>query len=310
MNILITGGTGFIGRHLVEELSKSKDNKIYCIVRNLDRAKILKPYNVELIYADITRWDTMEKIINYNIDVIFHCAGCVQNKNYSLLEKNNVLGTKNICELALSMEVNKLVYLSSVAVISGNDEIPLCEDLPHKATNIYGKSKIKAEQEVLGYREKGLKTVIIRPCMVYGEGEPHLTKTLLLLLKFRMLPLINEGHNKFHLVYVKNVVDLIIYSLSKEEFLKGTFFIADKEVLTTKEVFSIFSEAINTKPPRNIPKFLNPFVLNFPYVGCKIKSFYKDRVYSIERIKTLGFNHQYNAQHNLKKSAQYFFDKM
>ncbi len=310
MNILISGATGFIGRHLVEELAKSKDNHIFCIVRNLDRAKILKPYNVELIYADITRKDTMEKIINYTIDVVFHCAGFVQNKDCYLLEKINVLGTKNMCDLALNMKADRFVYLSSIAVISGNDEIPLCEDLPHKATNIYGESKIKAEQEVLRYREKGLKSIIIRPCMVYGEGEPHLTKTILLLLKFRMLPLINKGCNKFHLVYVKNVVDLMIYSLSKEGFLEGTFFIADKDVLTVKEVFTIFSEAINSSPPINIPNFFKPLILNFPYLGGKIKSFFKDRVYSLERTKTLGFNPQHNAQPNLKKSAQYFFDKM
>ncbi len=135
------------------------------------------------------------------------------------------MGTDNICGLAEKLNVEKMVYLSSVAVVSGNDCVPLSEDLPYKANNIYGESKIEAEKVVLGYRRKGLNVVILRLPPVYGEDEPHLLKKIIYLLKLRMLPLVNAGSNKLHLAYVKNVTKAILFSLNDERFLEGAYFI-------------------------------------------------------------------------------------
>ena len=308
MNVLITGSTGFIGRFLVRRLSKGNFN-ILCLVRNKEKAKTLEPLGVKFIYADITQDASLEKILNHRIDVIFHCAGYVKNRNRNLLYKINVLGTENICRLAKKLNVERMVYLSSVSVVSGNDCAPLYEDLPYNATNIYGESKIEAEKKVIDYRKKGLRSVILRPCMVYGEGEPHMLGLLLRLLKFRLLPLIGGGRKKFHLVYVKNVVEAMIFSLNNDEFLKETVFVADNEVLTIKEVFTILSRAINLSAPWNVPAALNPFLLNTPFIGKRLEFFLKNRVYSIERIKSLGFDSLYPAEQSLTRSARYFLDE-
>ncbi len=304
-NVLVTGSTGFIGKYLVEELSKRGRYNIFCLARDSLKAESLTKFGVKFIYADITQGESLKNLLNYKIDFLFHCAGYVK-RNRALLYKINVSGTENICRLAENLNVERMVYLSSVAVVSGNNIVPLYEDLPYKATNIYGESKIEAEKRVINYREKGLRTVILRPCMVYGEGEPHMLRQLLTLLKFRLFPLINGGRNKFHLVYVKNVVDAMIFSLNKDEFLKGTFFIADNEVLTVKEIFTILSKAINLSPPWNVPRVLSPFLLNIPLVGKRLRFFLKDRAYSIEKIKNLGFRPTYSAEQALIKSARYF----
>ncbi|MBU2541641.1 MAG: NAD(P)-dependent oxidoreductase [Candidatus Omnitrophica bacterium] len=307
MNILVTGATGFIGRHLVEELSKSHAN-IFCLVRKASNTKILEPYGVKFIYADITEFDSLFKNINEKIDVIFHCAGYVLNDNIDALHKVNVRGTENICRLALKLAVERVIYLSSVSVVSGNPHIPLVEDLPFVATNIYAESKIEAEKVVLEYRKKGLEVVILRPCMVYGEDEPHLLKRMLHLLKYRLLPLVNKGESKFHLVYVKNVVDAMIFSLRNDEFLKGTFFVADRDVLTTKEVMNIMASAISARPPYEISRRFTPFLLAFPYAGRRLKFFLKDRVYSQEKITATGFRHSYPIKESLATSCRCLFN--
>lgn len=308
MNVLVTGATGFIGRNLAKRLIELGGYNVFCLVRNPAKAKIFESLPAKLIYADITNFDSLGKVYDYNFDIIFHCAGYVKNGNPKLLQAVNVVGTKNICELAFRSGVKRMVYLSSVAVISGNTQVPLTEDLPFKATNKYGQSKIEAERTVLDYRAKGLSVVIIRPCMVYGEDEPHMMRLLLFLLRFRILPIIDEGKNKFHLAYVKNVVEAMIFSLTKSEFTKGSFFIADQEILSSQEVFKIFSKAIGVKPSFSLPAFLKPLLLNLPYFGKRLKFFLKDRVYSIERLKSLGFVPSYKAEPSLSKSASWFIN--
>jgi len=308
-NILITGATGFIGKYLVELLYERGARNIYCLIRNSKKAEALKPYGVNLVYGDITDKNSLKKLFDYKIDIIFHCAACVENKNSKLLHKVNVEGTINICELSMQLGIERMVYLSSVAVISGNKDTPLVEDLPYKATNLYGESKIEAEKEVFKYRARGLRVVILRPCMVYGAGEPHMMKLLIFLLKYRLFPLLNQGRNKFHLVYVKNVVEAMVFSLNDEDFLNGTFFIADKDVLTSYEVFNIMSEAARAPKPVILSHRSQKFLILLPYIGKKLKFFLKDRVYSTKRIESLGFAMPYSSRESLIESTQELVDK-
>ncbi len=309
MNILITGATGFIGKSLVEGLFNKGGHALFCFVRNPAKAKALEPYGAKLIYGDITDKASLSKLLNYKIDVIFHNAAYVENKNPNLLHRTNVLGSENICELALSLGVKKMVYTSSVSVVSGNHQVPLTEELPFKATNIYGESKIEAEKVILNYREKGLNIVIVRPPMVYGEDEPHMLKVLLFLTKYRLFPLIDKGKAKFHLGYVKNIAEAMIFLLDKQEALEGSFFLGDEEVLTVREVFDTFAKALKVKPLPNLSAWLKPVVIRLPFIGRKIGFFSKDRVYSLERIRSLGFKTPFKARESLTKSAQSFLGR-
>ena len=142
--------------------------------------------------------------------------------------------------------------------------------------------------------------------MVYGESEPHLLGLILFLLKHRFFPLIDEGKYKLHLLYVKNLIEAMIFSLSKEEFTEGTFFVADKEILTLKEIADIFVESIKAKPPLKIPSYLKPVLLNLPFLGRRLKFFLRDRIYSIKKLLSLDFKHPYPADLGLRKSAEFW----
>ncbi len=304
MNILITGATGFIGRHLAKPLLSEGKHTLFCLVRNLEKARFLKDRGARLLQGDITDKESLEKVKAFKIDLAFHCAGYVENKNPALLHKTNVVGTENFCRLCLDLKVKRLVYLSSVAVVSGNEKIPLVEDLPYLATNIYGISKIRAEQKVVRYRDRGLPVVILRPPMIYGEDEPHLFKFMLRLSRWRLLLLPDKGKYKMHMAYVENVVAAMLFSLDKEEMLKSSFFAADNEVLSHKQLFTLVSGAIGAKPPLSISDGLQSLLVRLPGVGKRLKFFLKDRVYSIEKIKSLGFNPPCPARESLIKSAR------
>ncbi|MDP8216213.1 MAG: NAD(P)-dependent oxidoreductase [Candidatus Kaelpia imicola] len=304
MNILITGSTGFIGRHLVDRLAKDNSNNVYCLLRSRKRAQKYLPSNVNLIYQDIRDYDRLKKKIDIPIDIMFHCAGYVSNRDSRKLYEVNILGTENICRLSLELKIKKLVYLSSVAVVSANNEVPLKEELGYKASNPYGESKIEAERIVLNYRDGGLRVGILRPCMVYGEDEPHLLRRLLFLLKYRLYPIIGSGENKFHLVYVESVVDSMIYAAVNEFFTQEPVFIADKEVLSYKEVMNIMADSISASRPFVLPKCLTPLLVNLPILGAKFKLLLRDRWFSIDRLLSTGFKYRYNVRDSLITSCR------
>ncbi len=302
--VLVTGATGFVGRHLVDKLIQLDNCSIIALSRFPEKAKKLKEKNIKLIKADISKWRELKKLTKLPIDIIIHCAAAVEAKKKKIFDKINIVGTENICKLGVELGIERLIYLSSVAVVSGNPEIPLREDLPHAATNIYGQSKLEAEKKVLIYRRKGLPVIILRPPMIYGEDEPHALPTLLKFIRYRMIPLFERGKHKLHLAYIGNVVEAIVFALESNDMFKDSFFVADQEVLNTKEVFEKMAKGIGAKPPLSIPSFLTPLFCNFPFIGKRIKFFLKNRVYSIDKIESLGFKPPYRAEDALVQSSK------
>lgn len=305
MKILITGATGFIGGRLVGELLK-KGHSLTALVRAPDRALALKQRGIETVCADIRDRAAVDKLALPPVDAICHCAALVDNKNAAALHECNAYGTENLCRLALKQPDSRMVYLSSVAVVSGNHRVPLVEDLPYSATNLYGTSKIEAEKIVLSFRSRGLRAAIIRPSMVYGEGEPHLMGLILSLLKRRVLPIPHPGDNRLHLAYVGNVVNALLLALQTDVMLEGTYFIADQEALSVKEVATIFSRSIGAGEPPEIPAWLMPAVSRLPWAGKKISFFLKDRVYDITRILKAGYIEEFHAREALASTARHW----
>ncbi|MFA6216876.1 MAG: NAD(P)-dependent oxidoreductase [Candidatus Omnitrophota bacterium] len=302
MKLLVTGATGFIGRYLVEALVR-ENHEVSALARETSKVDFLKQQGIDCITGDVSVERSLRPVLGRKFDAIFHCAGYVLNDDWKKLHRINVVGTENVCALGLKLGVERLVYLSSVAVVSGNDVSPLKEDLPYSATNLYGLSKLDAESKVVEFRKRGLRVAIVRPCMVYGRGEPHALSKILFCLKHRLLPLVEQGKAKWHLGYVENIVDVLLLALKKETALAGSFFAADEEILTVKEILAILSSNIKGPPPFCIPSWMTPAILKIPYIGKKANFFIKDRIYDLSRLKSLGFKARFNAREALARSV-------
>ena len=303
-NILVTGGTGFIGRNLIETLAK-KENNVTALVRKSSNIIKLKNRGIHIVYGDINDLSSLKTALT-GIDIVYHCAGYVRNASLKKLFRVNVEGTRNICQAALETGINRLIYTSSIAVISGNKQIPLTDDLPYSSTNNYGLSKLEAEKIVIEYRNKGLKTAILRPCMVYGPGEPHALNFLLNLIRWRLIPIIADGNAHWHLVHVNNVVNALILAGYMDQALSGTYIVADKEVLTVKEILNLMADAMGVKQPWHISKKFIPILSITPFIKDKLKFFLKDRIYNISCIiKKLGYNPAITTKEGLRKVIQY-----
>jgi nucleoside-diphosphate-sugar epimerase len=140
--------------------------------------------------------------------------------------------------------------------------------------------------------------------MVYGEEEPHMLGLLLKLLRLRLLPVVQGGVNRLHLVYVKDVAAAAVMALRDDRFLGSAFNIADEDVLSVREIFSILRESIGAPALWNLPDVFTGLVARLPYCGRRVKFILKDRVYDISRIKSLGYHSSLPAAEALAKSAR------
>ncbi|MBN3039855.1 MAG: NAD-dependent epimerase/dehydratase family protein [Candidatus Omnitrophica bacterium] len=306
MNILITGANGFIGRHLVQKLLKEGKFKLFCLVRSSKKGEKLRKLGAELIIADIKDEASLQGLRGLNIDIAFHCAAKIRGRSLSSLYDTNIKGTSNVFKLCYGLKIKKIVYLSTVAVVTGNDKVPFFEDMPFKANSAYGVSKIEAEKIALQYRAKGMKVAILRPPIVYGPDEPHLTKLLIFLLKHRLILVPENGKYKMHMVYVENLVEAMLKAIYEDSFLEGAFFVADKEVLSIKEILAVMTQALGSREPFSMPVWLSALLSRVPFVGEKIRYLKKDMVFSIQKLLQTGFKHPYSLKESLVFSFSNF----
>jgi nucleoside-diphosphate-sugar epimerase len=162
---------------------------------------------------------------------------------------------------------------------------------------------MEAEMVVLEYARRGLPTVILRPCMVYGEGEPHMTRFLSGLIRFR-LPIPYCPDKLWHMVSVSNLAACLLRCMEDPRASGGIFNVADDEVLTVQDILGIFAQACGVKSPPRL-KLPAEFLSFVPFIGRWLNFLCKDRVYSIDRLKeVLNFIPPYRVVPELTRAAR------
>ncbi|MFH1836825.1 MAG: NAD(P)-dependent oxidoreductase [Candidatus Omnitrophota bacterium] len=307
MKVLVTGATGFIGNDLVKELVK-KGYDVVSLVRKTSKTDLLEKMGIRYIICDMMDpKNTEEAFDRIQPEIVVHAAAQVMGKDEKVLREINVTTTRNIAQACWDHSVKRLVYLSSVSVISGNKDVPLSEDLPYKASNAYGRSKIEAERVVIDFRNKGLKTAIVRPCMVYGPEEPHMLDTIFDRIRKKYIPIlcVPEIDSKLHLAYISNVVEMLILAIEKDEALEGTFMVADEEAITIRKFLEIAYDEMNHTSPIAVPAWIVRTCMVIPFFRKEIKGMLKDRVYDISRAKDLlGYAPKISTEDGLRNTIR------
>jgi len=171
MKALVTGATGFVGRHLVGELL-SRGWECRCLVRN----PVDAPKNgAELWPGDVTDEASIRGIAR-GVDAVFHLAACggvtaVSPEERRKMHSVNVEGTRNMLVECADEPIARFVHFSSTAAMGCTGRIYIDEATPCLPVTAYQRSKFEAEKVVEVFAERGgVPAVIIRPCMIYGPG--------------------------------------------------------------------------------------------------------------------------------------------
>jgi len=237
--VLVTGGTGFIGSHLVEELVE-QGFKVEALVRNDSKADRLKELGVEIIYGSLTE----NFYIPPKIDFVIHAAGVTKAVVLNDYAKN-IRMTQSLMGKLKNREIKRFLYLSSQAAAGpGHREgNPRTEDDYPKPLTHYGQSKLIAEEVI---QNCNIPYTILRAPTVYGPGDKDFFRIFKMVRDGLVLE-VGRGVQKLSMIYVKNLVAGIVYILQHEKAKNQTFFITDDEDYTSSQIYSTLGKIMNRR---------------------------------------------------------------
>lgn len=269
---LITGGNGFVGKTIVEQLLAQG---VECKVIGRGVYPQLEKMGVECIQGNIADTDLVRKAVK-DVDTVFHVAALagIWGK-WQDFYTTNILGTRSVIE-ACRGEVASLIYTSTPSVVfnrhslCGDDErLPYAKDfLCH-----YAKSKVIAEQEVLAANSDELCTTAIRPHLVWGPGDPHLIPRLIESRQQNRLKRVGRGDNLVDISYVENVAHAHLLAAKDHQGLQNSvgkaYFISQGTPVNLWDWLNTVFERLGIEPvTKSVP-------LSLAYsVGALLEAYY------------------------------------
>jgi GlcNAc-P-P-Und epimerase len=318
MNILVTGGSGFIGTNLVNDLLKEGHN-----VTIYDKLKS-DTYPDLCIVADIRDREKLTHSLR-GVDAVFHLAAEHRDDVHptSLYYEVNGGGAENIVYALNNNDVNRLIFTSTVAVYGLNSGSPN-ENSPIKPFNDYGKSKYKAETIFNKWADSDNKNCLItvRPTVIFGEKNRGNVYNLLHQLSSGKFIKVGKGINKKSMAYVLNL-SRFLTTLLKSEPGQFLYNYADKPDLSMNELIDVFYNTIGTNPKIN---FQVPYALGLMGGYCydilakitgktysissiRIKKFCADTVINADKLQKTGFVPSFTLSEGLSRMIKKEFCK-
>ncbi len=270
MKALVTGATGFIGSHLVENLLQ-KGVQTRCLVRKTSDLKWLRDLSVEFVYGDCSDRASLPEAVK-NIDWVFHLAGitkAVQKKTYFEV---NALGTGNLIHACLehNPHLKKFIYLSSQAAAGPcRNGRKKKESDPCEPVSPYGQSKRMGEELAITHSHE-LPLLILRPCAVYGPRDKDIY-TFFKLLSKKINPCLSGQDQHLSLCYVQDIVQAILLAARSQEPSGEIFFLSDGHDYRWLEIGDILSRTMEVTPMGiRIPEWMMSGMASFSETLSKI----------------------------------------
>ena len=308
--VLVTGGTGLVGSHLLLKLAQQNQSvrALYRKGANLERVKTVFSYyskNSKSLYETI-EWaeadlNDLPKLTLAFKDIthVFHCAAYISfdPSNYKILRATNIKGTANIVNLSIANKVEKLCYVSSVATL-GYDADLITEETKWEGNqnqSVYAISKYGAEMEVWRASQEGVAAVIVNPGVILGPGFWNSGSGLLFKLAGKKQRYFTNGRTGY--VAVNDVTNAMLDLMDSD--IKNQRYVLVAENLTYKEILTTVAKSMEIAPPTKLAsERMLQFAMVYDWLQSKLlgrkrrlskalcRALTRDCKFSSEKIKT------------------------
>ena len=250
ITILITGGTGFIGSHLIEKCIQKKWNIISLSLNKRTKKKGVKSINLNISNKNLL----LRKLSQFKIDYIVNLAGHINHYEKKKTSETHYRGCKNLIDLAVKKKIKKFIQIGS-SVEYGFLKSTLSEDKKlsiKKLKSIYGISKLKASNYLIKIsKEKSLKYIILRPFLIYGPGQTTnrlIPSTIVNCLKNESFSC-SDGNQTRDFLHINDFVNLVIKCIQKENIYNKIFNAGSGRPVKVKKIIKSIQKLIRKGNP-------------------------------------------------------------
>lgn len=305
--ILVTGGAGFIGSHIVDQLILEKpgqiivfDNFIRGERKNLTEA--LKSKKVKIIEGDITNFSHLKRAMN-GVDYVFHQAAlwllqCEDEPRQAI--EINITGTYNVCQAAVENKVKKIIAASSSSVYGDGLYFPTDENHPFNNYLFYGATKVANEQFYRAFWKRyDLNYAALRYLNVYGPRQDYRSAYISAIMNFinklekgEPPVIFGDGSATMDLIYIEDVARANILAL-KSAVTNDVFNVASGRETTVKELLDILADLMGKKDIKPIYKSRDQKLVSRRYGDAR------------KARKMLGFRAKTSVREGMKKVIEW-----
>jgi len=319
--ILVTGGTGLVGSHLLYHLALENEHIIAIHRKNSNLSIVKKVFGyyttevtklfqkIKWVEADITDVYALEMAFE-NITSVYHCAAMISfnPKDYRTMRKINIDGTSNVVNLCIDKNVKKLCFVSSIAAVGkavGNNPIDeSCEWNIENSNYGYAITKYGAEMEVWRASQENVEVVIVNPGVILGAGFWNAGPGAIFDKVYKGLKFYTEGITGY--ISVQDVVKSMLSLMNSS--IKNERYILVSENLSYKEVFSSIANNFKVKPP-SIK--ISPFITSIVWRLESLKNFITGKQPLLTKhTATSIHSERYFSSEKIKKDLDFKFDSI
>ncbi len=313
MAILVTGGAGFIGSHIIDALLE-KGNEVKCIDNfSSGRKEFIEQSmdkGLELIEGDLLNRDDIKKALS-GCDTVFHLAANpdvrlgVENTEVHL--EQNIIATYNLLEEMRKADVKKIAFTSSSTVYGEAEQIPTPESYgPLIPISLYGASKLAAEGLISAYCHTfDMQSVIYRFANVVGPRSTH-GVTYDFIKKLRknshVLEILGDGSQKKSYLYISDCIDAMLFGMEKSKSKVEIFNIGSEDWVDVKKIADIVSREMGLSPEYRFTGGVDG--------GRGWKGDVKIMRLSIDKLKNMGWKPEYGSKESIEMTAKWLISNL
>lgn len=284
----------------------------------------LRALGTDIRFGSVTDPDAVNEAMQ-GVEIAYHLAAAFRE----IAEPDehfydvNVTGTRLVLEAARRHGVRKFIHCSTCGVHGDVRSPPANEDAPIAPSDFYQRTKWLGEREVQNYSERGLDTVIFRPCAIYGPGDPGRFRMLFERVSSGRFPIFGRGSVQYHTLFIDNFVDALMLAMENGRGSGGAYLVADSECLSIGELVQEVARAMQTTVQLvHLPLLplvvaghvvegaCKPFGVSPPIFPRRVDWYRQNRAFDISRaMQDLGYRPRVSLQEGLVRTAAWYRER-